>query len=339
MSSKSLWIGPAFGIALASGVLAACSGDVFRSGSSPLDHGGSEAGDTGNEANRGGNANNTPKGGTGSTVDSDEGGAHEVVATGGGANGGMGGGANGGVSNGGVSNGGVASAGSGGVVVDPPEPGAGGDKSTPEPPIDPSCAKPIVENWSEPLSKNGAWYVGFGDPKVETAQHRLVLSYDDVAERTAPYAGSYYAESDVTIAGKTVFTPYPYCFEVLLPSLRRDATGGGIELGATQYAGSWSTSGWGGASGTVIAGTTKLHVAYYVQATSKKFALKVSYGDKTYRSTWVTDFHWDKTDLSIMRYVGENNSSVYAGSDAIYVDPVSGCQGLSDAAVAASFEN
>lgn len=40
-----------------------------------------------------------------------------------------------------------------------------------------------------------------------------------------------------------------------------------------------------------------------------------------------------------MRYVGENNSRVYQGnSDRIYVDPVSGCQALSDAAVAALFD-
>jgi len=327
MSSKSLWIGPAFGITLVSGVLAACSGDVFKSGSTPLDHGGSEAGDTGSEAPQGGKANNTPQGGSGSTVDAAEGGAHEVVPGGGTAQGGA---------NGGGSNGGVASAGSGGVVVDPPEPGAGGDTSPPEPPIVPTPT-PILEDWSKPLDKATDWYTAFGDPKVDTAKHQLVLSYDDVAERTQPYAGSYYAESDVTIGGKTVFTPYPYCFEVLLPSLRRNVSGD-IELGATQYAGSWHNSGWGAASGTVIAGTTQLHVAYYMQTTAKKFAVKVSHGDKVYRSEWVTDFHWKNTDLSIMRYVGENNSSVYAGSDAIYVDQVSGWQGLSDADVAAAFE-
>jgi hypothetical protein len=39
-----------------------------------------------------------------------------------------------------------------------------------------------------------------------------------------------------------------------------------------------------------------------------------------------------------MRYVGENNSRVFnSPSDRIYVDPVSGCQGLSDAAVAALY--
>jgi hypothetical protein len=214
--------------------------------------------------------------------------------------------------------------------------GAGGDASVPEPPVEPS---PIVEDWSTPLDKASDWYAAFGDPQVDTDQHQLRLSYDDVAERTQAYVGSYYAESDVTIAGKTVFTPYPYCFEVLLPSLRRDASGTGIQLGVTQYAGSWSNSGWADASGSVIAGTTQLHVAYYVQKTAKKFALKVSYGDKVYRSAWVTDFHWAKTNLGIMRYVGENNSSVYQqGGDAIYVDQVSGWQGLDDDTVAAAFE-
>lgn len=315
MSCKSLWIGPVFGIAAVSLGMAACSGDAFKSRANPLDHGGSEASDGGEPTSHGGSANNTPRGGSGTVVDAPEGGApQEALPTSGGMpHAGTGGGSN----------------------VSEPAAGAGGDTSVPEP-VEPS---PIVEDWSEPLSKASDWYAAFGDPKVDTDKHQLVLSYDDVAQRTEPYAGSYYAESDVTIAGKTVFTTYPYCFEVLLPSLRRDSSGTGIQLGLTQYAGSWSNSGWGDASGSVIAGTPTLHVAYYMQRAAKKFAVKLSYGDKVYRSAWVTDFHWKDTDLGIMRYVGENNSSMYLqGGDAIYVDQVSGFQGLSDDAVAAAFE-
>lgn len=326
MSVKSLGIGPLFGIGVVSVlcVTAACSGDAFSSRASSLDHGGSGGTNAVDPPPQAGSANNTPKGGTGNVVESEGGAPQEVLPTAGGMHTGG-------------TDGGVASAGSGGNVVAPPEPGAGGDTSVTEPPIDPTPT-PILEDWSKPLGKATSWYTAFGDPKVDTDKHQLVLSYDDVAERTQPYAGSYYAESDVTIAGKTVFTPYPYCFEVLLPSLRRDAAGD-VELGATQYAGTWHDSGWGDASGSVIAGTTKLHVAFYMQTTAKKFAVKVSDGDKVYRSAWVTDFHWAKTNLGIMRYVGENNSSVYAGSDAIYVDQVSGWQGLDDAAVAAAFAN
>jgi hypothetical protein len=347
MSSKTLWIGPLFGIVCGALAAVGCSGEAFKAGANDVDRGGSETTDTGHEAAHGGKTS-TPQGGsstTGGTSEQPEGGAPtEVLPSAGSQSGGTAsthGGSGNATGGSGNASGAAGSGGSGGVVVDPPDPGAAGDPNLPDPPIDPNCAHPIYENWSAPLSEGGPWRKAFGDPSVDTANHRLVLSYDDVAERTSGYEGSYYVESDVTIEGSTVFTPYPYVFEVLLPSLRRDAQGGGVELGATQYGPqTWSVSGWGAASGTIISGAKKVRVGAYVQLTAQKFGVKVSYGNKVYRSAWVTDFHWAKTNLSVMRYVGENNSGVYKGNgDLIYLDVATGCQALTDAAVETQFKN
>lgn len=346
MSAKIRWIGPLFGFVCGSLAAVGCSGEAFKARANDVNHGGSEPGDTGHEAARGGNTS-TPKGGSSVNGGAEpEGGAPTEILPSAGSQSGGSGSTHGGSGNtsGGSGNAGSASAGSGGsggAVIDPPDPGAAGDPNLPDPPIDPNCAHPIYENWSAPLSESGTWRKGFGDPSVDTVNHRLVLSYDDVAERTAGYQGSYYVESDVTIEGGTVFTPYPYVFEVLLPSLRRDAQGGGVELGATQYGPqTWSVSGWGATSGTIITATKKVHVGAYMQVAAQKFGVKVSYGDQVYRSAWVTDFHWAKTNLSVMRYVGENNSGVYHGNgDLIYVDVATGCQALTDAVVEAQFKN
>lgn len=322
-------IGQLFGVSVVSAVAFACSGSSFRSGLNELDQGGGDRGGT-VAAHGGKGAVSGNKGGataSGGIPDESEGGdtTIEPLPVGGSASGGKGGvGGLGGV---------------GGNV--PPDQGDAGEPNIPDPPIDPNCAAPIQEGWTDPLSPDAAWHVGFGDPRVDTVSHRLELSYDDVAERTEPYSGSYYMQSNVTLEGGTVFTPYPYTFEVYLPSLRRNAAGTGIELGATQYGpSSWTATGWGAASGATIAGATKLQVGVYLQASSKAFAVKVTANGKVYRSAWVTDFHWAKTNLGIMRYVGENNSGVYhGGSDKIYVSPVSGCQELSDAAVVALFDD
>lgn len=295
MSEKSLWVGPLFGIGVVSLVMLACSGDPFEIGSNDLNRGGGEPTDTGNQAAHAGKGNNTPQGGaaaaagsapTAGTEATAEGGVPSetrVTPTGGSHTGGAGGAAAAGSSSGGT----------GGGVSDPPDPGAAGDPNVVDPAVDPNCAHPLFENWTAPLSSNGPWKKAFGDPAVDTTNHQLVISFDDVAERTQPYEGSYYLESDVTFEGGTAFTPYPYASEVILPSLRRDATGTGIELGATQYGPkSWSVSGWGSASGQVLAGATKLRVGAYLQVASKKFAVKVSFGDEVYRSSWVTGFDW-----------------------------------------------
>ena len=331
-------VGRLFGVGLVSAVALACSGSSFKTGTSSLDQGGTDTTDSVNLEPRGGKSatGGKPSMVTGGMTSEAEGGApaeQHPLPSAAGSN------AGGSVASGGTGGAAAGMGGVGGNVV-PPD-GEAGEPNIPDPPIDPNCAVPIAEAWNEALSEDADWHVGFGDPSVDTVNHRLVLTYDDVAERTKPYVGSYYMESDVTIEGSTVFTPYPYTFEVYLPSMRRNAAGTGIELGATQYGpSSWTATGWGTASGTAIAGTTKLHVSLYMQVASKAFAVKVSYGNKVYRSEWVTDFHWAKTDLGIMRYTGENNSGVYAGGgNTIYVAPVSGCQKLSDAAVETLFKN
>ncbi len=230
-------------------------------------------------------------------------------------------------------------AGTGGVV-EPPNQATAGGPNIPDPPVDPSCASPLAEDWTHAIGSSGSnWEIQFGDPSVDVTNHRLVVTYDDVAARTTAYDGGYYVTAQVTLDGGTVLTPYPYSNEMRWPSLRRSA-GSGIELGAAKYGDTehWTTDDWPGFSGTTIAGTTIVSVTTYVKAISKALAVKVTYGAQTYRSGWVSGFTWPQTNLGIMRYIGENNSSVHAG-DAVYVGPLRGCQKLSDAAVDALFKN
>jgi hypothetical protein len=200
----------------------------------------------------------------------------------------------------------------------------------------PTCTAPVHDTWESKLNTGGnPWVVEFGDPFVDVANERLVVSYDDVASRSKPFVGSYYVSADVTLEGYTVLTPYPYVWEVILPSLRRNAAGTGIELGSTQYG---STEAWqkgpGGFSGVTIPNTRKVRVTSYIKASSKRFAVKVESAGNTYRSGWIGGFTWEKTNLGIFRFVGENNSAVYGSSnDYVYGGAVDGCEELSDSDV------
>jgi hypothetical protein len=206
--------------------------------------------------------------------------------------------------------------------------GAGGQNSS-------SCSAPIHDTWQSELGAHGGWELEFGDPYVDTANGRLVVSYDDVASRQQAFAGGYYVSAEITFEGSTVLTPYPYVSGVALPSLRRNAAGTGIDLGSTEYgvSNTWQQAP-AGFAGVTIPGTQTVRVTTYIKAASKALAVKVQAGAHTYRSGWVTGFTWEKTNLGIFRFVGENNSSVYAGqSDRVYVGVVDGCQELSDSAV------
>ena len=175
----------------------------------------------------------------------------------------------------------------------------------------------------------------WGDPYVDVANHRLVITYDDVASHAKAYAGGYYVMTTVTLESGTVLTPYPYSNEMTWPSLRRSSNGADIELGQTKYGVSevWSSQGWPAASGAVVSATHQAKLTTYVKAGAQAVASKLEFGGKAYRSAWVSGFTWPNTNLGIMRYVGENNSAVYPG-DAVYVGPLSGCQQLSDDAIA-----
>jgi hypothetical protein len=323
MKVRGLTVGQAFGVGLVSTAALACSGDVFRATHQVAS---SEEGGSGGGDNSGGSSSIVPRDRS-STPDRPLGGAAGKAAT---SDAGTAGEIRGG------SAGTAATAGAGGTTIEPPGEGMAGTAGQPN--VDPNCVTPIVEDWSAALGSGGPWDIGFGDPRVDTLNHRLVLSYDDVVQRNDAYEGGYYISAEVTIEGGTVFTPYPYTFEVLLPSLRRTASGSSIELGATQYGPSaWSANDWPGFSGATLPGG-KLTVRTYVKATSKALAVTVTDGKKVYKSGWVTDFHWPMTNLGVLRFVGENNSGVAGGSDLIYVSAAVGCQRLSDAAVDAAFK-
>lgn len=327
--------GPLFGIAIALGILAlstfACGGSAFKAAPNEEP-----------EATDGG-ATSGGKPATGSAGKASAKGGTAALGAGGDATfepqpqPSLGGSRN---SNGGATGtAGKASAGAGGtIVVQPPEEGGAGEPNVPEPPLDPSCPLAITEGWTAPIDSAGSnWHVQFGDPYVDVAKHRLVVTYDDVASPLAPYQGGYFVTTEVTLEGGTVLTPYPHATEMRWPSLRR--TNGGIELGVTKYGISedWTSNDWPGFSGVTIAGAKTVTLTTYVKATAQALAVKVTYGDHTYRSGWISGFTWPETSLGTLRYVGENNSRISSG-DAIYVGPLNGCQKLSDPAVDAAFQ-
>jgi hypothetical protein len=227
-------------------------------------------------------------------------------------------------------------AGAGGEEL--PDQGHAGDPNLPDPPLSPNCTA-LAEDWTQPIGAGSNWEIQFGDPRIDVANHRLVVTFDDFAAHTVDYQGGYYVRAEVNLQGSTVLTPYPYVAVTRLPSLRRARNG--VELGGAKYGGGevWTSDDWPGFSGIIIAGTTRVTVTTYVKAIAKALAVKVTYGGLTYRSGWVSGFTWSETNLGMLRYAGENNSRGSSASDEVYVGPLSGCQGLSDTAVQAAFEN
>jgi hypothetical protein len=60
-------------------------------------------------------------------------------------------------------------------------------------------------------------------------------------------------------------------------------------------------------------------------------AMVVSAGGSVYRSGW-TSLTWPQTNAAQFRFVGQNNSDIYNGADDyVYVGPMSGCSGYTDA--------
>jgi hypothetical protein len=345
------FLGRGFGLGVITVLALACSGTTFKGAPADPDetdttdpvvstHAGSTM-----RGSAGKPATTTTGGMTagGSTSEAEAGSAPVAPQQQGGAHtGGSGGAAGAGRGRGrGGAGGAVTTAGAGGAVVLPPDQGAAGEPNIPDPPVEPSCATPLAEGWTAAIGSSGSnWEVAFGDPWVDVANQRLVVTYDDVAGRKSAYEGGYYVTAEVTLEGGTVLTPYPYVNEQRWPSLRRNSTGAGVELGATKYGSSesWTRNDWPGFSGTTINGTKTVSLTTYVKATAKALAVKVSYGGQTYRSGWVSGFTWPQTNLGIIRFTGENNSRVYSG-DAVYVGPLSGCQKLTDAAIEALFED
>jgi hypothetical protein len=340
--------GQAFGIGGLAALGFACSGSAFREGSEGAAGTNAKVDET--TKNSSDVINTRPRGGgqgggapLSPMPDETAGGAPDVVpdlvggtATGGAA--GSEGGATGGMgTTGGIAN--AAGTSAGGVAGTTQ--GEGGTAGAPIVVGPPGCDSPVTEDWSQPLGPSNRWELTWGDPRVDTANHRLVLSYDDIVLRRAELTGGYYVTTEVTILGETAFTPYLWTKDVNLPSIRKNAEGSGMDFGIMYYAHSdtWSSTGWqNGATGH--AGGDKMLVTVYVRnGTDKGQALKVVYENKVYRSEWVTYFNdWPDTNLGKLRYVGENNSSAYGVvEDKIYVGPIVGCQNLSDAAVTALF--
>lgn len=208
---------------------------------------------------------------------------------------------------------------------------------------DGACMQPIVEEWTDPLGEEERWYAEWGDPEVDIANRRLVVSWDDVAKRHQSFTGGYYATAQVTLNGYTPLAIYPYAKEGTWPTLRLLSNGTAIELGSTKYGTTevWNATEWPDFSGVVITGSRSVAVTFYVKATEQAAAVKVRRGEQVWRTGWIKGFTWPDTDLNVFRYVGMNNSDVatIVDDDTIYVGRVSGCQGLTDVEVQTEFAN
>ncbi len=306
---------------------AGVGGDTSGGGTDGVGTGGTDTGgtDTGGTDTGGTDTGGTDTGGT------DTGGTD----TGGAGTGGVG---TGGVGTGGVGTGGV---GTGGM-------GTGGDTGTPCPPGSvlvgsdcveiPSCTSPITEPWSDSLDSEGSrWTSVHGDALVDTANNRLRLSHDDIVDRLTALPGSYYVSHQLTLSGGTVFTPYVLVDETLLPSIRR--RGNDMQFGGDRYGTEdrWSDTEPIGFEGQLADGVLTAKVTTYLKAQAKQIAMKVEAGGNVSRSGWTT-MSWPQTDVSTFRFVGQNNSAIYVGTDDyVYVGPLSGCSNMTDVHVEASY--
>jgi len=203
----------------------------------------------------------------------------------------------------------------------------------------PACTQPTADNWTNALGDAGSnWQATWGDPAADPSNNRLRLSYDDVVQRSQPYAGSYYATYTVTLDGGTVFTPSPGFAGVALPSIRRAVTGG-IQFGGDAYAGQWSDSDPAGFAGRATPAVLSAKVTTFVKAQARQVAMKVEANGQVYRSGWISAVGPSQTDIGRLQLIGENNSAVFSGStDYLYVGPLTGCSAYSDADLDALYE-
>jgi hypothetical protein len=184
-----------------------------------------------------------------------------------------------------------------------------------------------------------SWWDWFGDPWVDVANNRLVVSYDDIVRRKAGIEGGYYLRQPVTLVGNTAYTTSPHLEGLLLPSVRRN--GDGIELGGMSYGDdydSWSTTVPDEFAGAIIPDTIDAVVTLYVKMEYAEFAVKVEAGGMTYSSGWRETMFAPGTELTIVYMIGQNNSVGSGGSgDKIYIGPLTGYSNLSDSAVSAAY--
>ncbi len=195
-----------------------------------------------------------------------------------------------------------------------------------------TCNTRIEQQWTDALGTPASgWNVSWGDPATEPANRRLRLSTDDIAGRNQPIGGSYYISHELTLSGGTTFTPYPYVVATDLPSIRR--SGADMQLGGASYGGRWNDLLPTGFAGKRVPGVLKARATTYVKAASRQMAMKVEAGGKVYRSGWAS-YTAPGTDLSRIRFVGENIPAVYSGADDyVYVGPLAGCADMSESDV------
>jgi hypothetical protein len=197
----------------------------------------------------------------------------------------------------------------------------------------PAGSNPSNEAWTSNFGTT--WANAFGDPLVDTANARLLLTRDDVVTRIAGFTGGYVMAFEANMVGNAALSTFVYTVpNEASPTLRR--SGNDIELGGSTYgpSESWTTTSPSGFSGNKLVGTLTAKVTFFAKAQSKQSAVKVEAGAAVYRSGWSTPYTWANTNVGRMQFVGMNNASGTGGpDDRIYVGPLSGCTGLTDAEV------
>lgn len=187
-----------------------------------------------------------------------------------------------------------------------------------------SQVRPIDDHFTAPLSTTSTpWKSVFGNPSNDTANDRLVLTYDDVVSR-APVTGGYAVRYTATFNGDMAIYP-DFGISNLstnYPALRR--VGSSLQLGGLMYG---KTHTWGSAGafvGQSFPGSTA-QVTLFVKSGDKQIAMKANVGGAVTKSGFV---QYPAFNSQVLQLVGGNNSGSSGASSTI--GSVQGCYGLDD---------
>jgi hypothetical protein len=190
----------------------------------------------------------------------------------------------------------------------------------------PNCAHPIDDRWDYGLSSSSTpWRLAFGDPHIDTSANRLVLTYDDVAQRTA-LVGSYYFSFDLDLDSNVTFYVGISNAWVLHPAIVR--SGNEIVLSGAYYS-MPGIAPVGSFTGQRLP-VGRLRVTMFADAVAKKIALYVVAGNERHASGFVTN----DQDVGGVLLIGNNAG---AGDGPARVGPLEGCSGLTQGEVTAAY--
>jgi hypothetical protein len=189
------------------------------------------------------------------------------------------------------------------------------------------CPTAVNDTWTTALD-TGSWKSLWGDPRVDTTASppRLVLSFDDIAERNPNYPGGYIITFDVNMPVDRflIHTNISGYTNFFYPAFYRDP-GRPLSLRGMSYNGFMGTFGtWSGQEGP--SGTAR--VTIYVKAGTAMAALATSTG-LSVQSGWVP-LQSAAGATGNFGFVGTNSTDLTDGTRTAMIGPIKGCAGLSD---------